>query len=63
MATIVDVLNERYDEQIKAVEMHLSAGRAESFDDYKYMCGQIRGLTVARNLMVDLSREMEENYD
>jgi hypothetical protein len=41
------------------VENALSLGRANSYDEYKYLCGEIRGLLTARDIVKDLKNRME----
>ena len=37
----------------------LGAGRAINFDEYRHVCGIIRGLTFAETLIKDLAQRME----
>jgi len=37
----------------------LAAGRAINFDEYRHVCGIIRGLTFAESLVKDLAQRME----
>jgi hypothetical protein len=37
----------------------LAASRADSFDEYKKVCGVIRGLSIADNIINDLVQKME----
>lgn len=39
--------------------MFLAAGRAINFDEYRHVCGIIRGLTFAESLIKDLAQKME----
>ena len=39
--------------------MFLAAGRAINFDEYRHVCGIIRGLTFAESLVKDLAQRME----
>lgn len=39
--------------------MFLAAGRAINFDEYRHVCGIIRGLTFAETLIKDLAQRME----
>ena len=48
--------------QIKYLEEQLSQGSIKSFDEYKFVCGQIQGLLVARRINEDLANRMKE-YD
>ena len=44
------------DEQIAFV----AASRADSFDEYKKICGVIRGLSLADNIINDLVQRLEK---
>ena len=37
----------------------LAAGRAINFDEYRHVCGIIRGLTFAETILKDLAKKME----
>jgi hypothetical protein len=50
------------DKQIKYLEGQLSQGSMKSFEEYKFVCGQIQGLLVARRINEDLANRMKE-YD
>jgi len=54
-----DVLREQIDEKVAHVREHLSEGKADSFEEYKRMCGEIRGLLLARGYVTDLQQKME----
>ena len=38
---------------------HLSGGGAKTFDEYRHVCGIIRGLSHAETLIQDLVQRME----
>ena len=42
-----------------ALTQALAAGSAKEFAEYKQMCGEIRGLSIAHSLITDLVRQME----
>lgn len=42
---------------------YLAASRADTFDEYKKVCGVIRGLSLADNIINDLVQRMEKNDD
>ena len=50
------------DKQIKYLEGQLSQGSMKSFEEYKFVCGQIQGLLVARRINEDLANRMKD-YD
>lgn len=41
----------------------LAASRADSFDEYKKVCGVIRGLSLAENIITDLVQKTENSDD
>jgi hypothetical protein len=41
----------------------LAASRADSFDEYKKVCGVIRGLNLADSIINDLVQRMERDDD
>lgn len=54
-----DVLLQQVDEKILQIREHLSEGKADSFEEYKRLCGEIRGLLLARGYITDLQQKME----
>lgn len=51
------------DKQIKYLEGQLSQGSMKSFEEYKFVCGQIQGLLVARRINEDLANRMKDYND
>ena len=45
----------RHDQQ-----SHLAGGGAKTFDEYRHVCGVIRGLTHAETIVKDLVQRMEK---
>ena len=41
----------------------LGAGRAINFDEYRHVCGIIRGLNLAENVINDLVQRLEHSDD
>jgi len=41
----------------------LGGGGAKSFDEYRHVCGVIRGLTHAESILKDLVQKMETSDD
>jgi len=58
---VFDVLTKEIDEKISQVKDYLSEGKAENFEEYKKLCGEIRGLLTARGYTLDLKRNMESS--
>lgn len=48
-------------EKIEQLKDHLAAGRAQTHEDYKYLCGEITGLLFARGYALDLKSYMEKS--
>ena len=42
-------------------DTHLAGGGAKSFDEYRQVCGVIRGLTHAETIVKDLVQRMEQS--
>lgn len=61
--TALETLVVQLDEKIDQIKDYLSSGRAESFEEYKRMCGEIRGLLTARSYTLDLKSNMENMDD
>jgi hypothetical protein len=51
------------DAKVKQLTDHLAAGRASSFEEYKQLCGEIKGLLFARQYTTDLKRNLENSDD
>jgi hypothetical protein len=59
----LELLVQQADEKIAQLKDHLAAGRATSFDEYKSICGEIRGLLIARGYTLDLKKNLEDSDD
>ena len=62
MATAFDVVIKELDERRDGIAQALMSGSAKDYSEYRSMCGEIRGLSVAHNFITDLVRKME-TYD
>jgi hypothetical protein len=58
---VLDVLIQQLDEKVLQLQEALAAGRVETFEEYKKVCGEIRGLLVARGYALDLKQNMENS--
>ena len=54
-----DVIVEQIDEKATQLKEHLAEGKAANFEEYKRICGEIKGLLTARGYTLDLQRTME----
>jgi hypothetical protein len=41
----------------------LASGRAANYDEYRHVCGVIRGLNHAENIVKDLVQKMEKSNE
>lgn len=60
---VIDVLVKQSDEKIAQLRDYLAEGRAESYEEYKKLCGEIKGLLTARGYALDLQQTMENMDD
>jgi hypothetical protein len=59
----LDALVQQLDEKAMQLQQALSDGRVESFEEYRKVCGEIRGLLIARGYALDLKQLMEKSDD
>jgi len=59
----LDVLIQQADEKVMQLKDALAEGRAESFEEYKKLCGEVRGLLIMRGYTLDLKQKMENSDD
>jgi hypothetical protein len=57
----LDYLLDEYKERIDMLQKAISAGNCSSFEEYKYTCGQIRGLEAACLTITDLKQRTENS--
>ena len=50
-------------ERMVMLQTALSRGACTTFDEYKYTCGQIRGLEAACAIIEDLKQQLEHSDD
>jgi hypothetical protein len=58
-----EVLVQQADEKVTQLKDALADGRAESFEEYKKLCGEIRGLLIMRGYVLDLKQKLENSDD
>ena len=59
--TAIDVVLKDIEERRDAIAQALISGAAKDFPEYKSMCGEVRGLSLAHSFITDLVRKMETN--
>jgi hypothetical protein len=59
----LDVLVQQADEKVSQIKDWLADGKADSFEEYKKLCGEVRGLLIMRGYILDLKQTMENSDD
>jgi hypothetical protein len=59
---VLEYLNGKLTEEVKAVEENLARGAAKDYAEYQNLCGVIRGLLTAQREINDLLRKVKD-YD
>lgn len=54
-----EVIVKEIDEKVTQLSEYVSSGNATSYEEYKRLCGEIRGLLTARRYTLDLKKRME----
>ena len=57
-----EILLKQVDEKVQQLLGAVCSNKITSFEEYKYLCGEIQGLYVARGYILDLKDQMEQ-YD
>lgn len=57
---ILALLTSKYEDRKKTLIEFLCDGAAKDYADYKNLCGEIRGLSVAQEEIKDLVRKLKE---
>ena len=55
----MEVLVEQADDKVTQLKDYMAEGKCENFEEYKRICGEIRGLLTARGYALDLKQKME----
>lgn len=61
MMDALEVIVEQTDDKVAQLKDFLAEGRAESFEEYKRICGEIKGLLTARGYALDLKQRLEQS--
>lgn len=57
----LEYLLNQYKERIDMLQKAIAAGNCVNFEEYKYACGQIRGLESACLTLTDLKQRLENS--
>jgi hypothetical protein len=63
MATVFEVLDQKFGELRSIQEKALVSGAAKDHAEYREMCGVIRGLALAQREVADLAKHIAETED
>jgi hypothetical protein len=61
MMDLYEVIAKEIDEKVKQLYEYIGTGKAETFEEYKRLCGEIKGLLTARGYTLDLKHRMENS--
>ena len=59
----LEVIVSQSDDKISQLKDYVATGRCSSFEEYKNLCGEIRGLLIARGYVLDLQEKLENLDD
>lgn len=62
-ATVFSVVLKEIEERQRSLVDALASGAAKDHAEYRFMCGEIRGLSFAHSYINDLVRRMEQDED
>ena len=58
---VPEVISSQITDQIAQIQEFLGTGQAKDYAEYRESCGKIRGLIVAKQLVEDLVRNLEQS--
>lgn len=58
---LFDTVTKEIDDKVSQLKDHLAGGRAQTHEDYKYLCGEIKGLLYVRGYLLDLKTNLENS--
>lgn len=59
--TALEIIVKEIDEKVQQLGQYVSSGNATSYEEYKRLCGEIKGLLTARGYTLDLKNRMENS--
>jgi hypothetical protein len=57
----IDIIVEQTDDKVTQLKDFLAEGKADNFEEYKRICGEIKGLLTARGYALDLKQRLEQS--
>lgn len=58
-----DLIIKEIEERREYIAKAMVEGSAKDYSEYRSMCGEIRGLSLAHQTVTDLVRKLEQNDD
>jgi hypothetical protein len=55
------ILIKQLDEKVEQLSDFLASGRAKDIEEYRAVCGEVKGLLIARGNILDLQQRMENS--
>jgi hypothetical protein len=59
----LEYLLKEYRDRMDMLSEALIRGNCPTIEEYRYICGQLRGLEAACLIITDLKQKQEENFD
>jgi hypothetical protein len=60
VSTVFDRVLKEIEERRDVLAQTVVSGAAKDFDEYRNLCGEIRGLSFAFNHIIDLQKKLQE---
>lgn len=57
----LEVLTKQIDDKILQLQEFIAVGNIDKLEEYKKVCGEIKGLLTVRNYITDLNKAMENS--
>ena len=55
-----EIVVQNIDEKVKQLQEVIGRGDAKTFEEYRELCGEVKGLLTARSYITDLTKNMEQ---
>ena len=59
--TELDYLIKEIAIEVDAIQRNVANGNAKDYAEYQYLCGKIRGLLIAQDIVIDLKERVEKD--
>lgn len=63
MDKTLEIIKDRINEKQAQLAHAVGDGAAKDYAEYRAICGEIRGLSIAEGFILDLADQMERNDD